>query len=290
MLNLGTPDENSVPFITEIFENMECDEETYVVLDNFQEMQIPFVKQLLEVFTKHGAEKLHVVIVTQQLSLEGTLAIRQNHKVNRVRVSDLKFTKDDVSAYYKQAGLRITPEQLDSVYSRSDGWIAALYWQLLAFVQTGRFGSDDIEKLIQTAMWGKLSPDEQNILLALSVFPSFSLPQAEFVTDRSLEITGTILDDNPFIRFDSDTRHYHMHSILRTYLLGVFKDKPEEVKKTIYMRGGDWFRKTSSYINALRFYHMADTDDAYEKIFALPLTSLDVADNSVGEDRRHARR
>ena len=286
LMELGTPDENSVPLITEILENTECSEETYIILDNFQDMQIPFARRLLEAFTKHGGDKLHVVIVTQQLSMEGALATYQNHTVNRVVAEDLQFTKDDVAAYYKQAGLRITPEQLDSVYSRSDGWIAALYWQLLAFVQTGNFGSEDMEKLIHTAMWGKLSVDEKNVLLTLSVFPSFSLPQSEFVTGTASQLTETILRENPFIHFDSETRHYHMHSILKTYLLHVFGDKPEEVKREIYMRSGDWFCKTESYINALRFYHKADAKDAYEKIFAMPLTSLDVADNSVGEDIR----
>lgn len=286
LMELGTPDEDSLPLITEILENMDCDEEIYIVLDNFQEMRIPFVRRLLEAFAKQGGEKLHVVVVTQQLSIEGTLVAGQNHRIYRITSRDLTFTRPDAEGYYRQAGLRITPKQLDSVYRRADGWIAALYLQMLAFVQTGSFESGDMEKLMHTAMWGKLSPEAQNALLTLSVFQSFTLPQSEFMTGIPSEQARMILQENPFIRFDRETRHYHMHSILRSYLLRLFEDKPEAHKKSIYMRCGDWFSKSISYVNALRFYHMADAPDAYEKIFALPLTSLDVADNSVGEDIR----
>lgn len=283
LLELGTPDEDSLPLITEILENMECAEETYLVLDNCQDIKVSFVRRLFETFAKQGGERLHVVVITQQLSVEGTLMAVQNHRVYRVFPQDLTFTKTDAANYYKQVGLRITSGQLDSVYARSDGWIAALYLQMLAYVQTGSFEGGDMETLIHTALWSKLSLDEQKMLLMLSVFPSFTLPQLEFMTGRPAELSRITLRENPFIRFDEETHCYYMHSILKTYLLRIFAEEPLEAKREIYMRGGDWFAKNASYLNALRFYHMAD---AYERIFALPLTSLDVADNSVGEDIR----
>jgi len=283
LLELGTPDEDSVPLVTEILENMECNEEIYVVLDNFQDIGVAFINRLLEALAKQGGEKLHVLIVTQQLSVEGALITGQNHRIYKISAQDLKFTKSDAADYYKQVGLRITPRQLDSVYSRSDGWIAALYLHMLAFVQTGSFETGDMEKLLHTAMWGKLSSDKQNVLLALSVFNSFTLQQLDFMREGISGFSEAELRENPFIRFDRETGSYYMHSILQTYLTQQFENMTEEFKTKIYLRSGDWFGKTGSYIDALRFYHQAG---AYEKIFALPLTSLDVADHAVGENVR----
>lgn len=283
LLELSMLDEDNWPIITEILENIECVKESYLVLDNFQDTKIPFPIHLLKAFAKHGGEKLHVVIITQQLSAGGMLTAGQSHRIYQVNAQDLAFTKSDAENYYKQAGLRLTPEQLESVHRRSDGWIAALYLQMLAYVQTGNFETGDMEKLMYTTIWSKLTDNEKNILLTMSIFQSFTLPQSEFITEISSEQTQSLLRNNPFIRFDQETRQYHMHSILRSYLLDMFEDQSETHKKTIYMRSGDWFSKNRAYIHAMRFYHMID---AYEKILALPLTSLDVADNSVGEDIR----
>lgn len=286
LLELGELNENTMPLITNIIENMECPEDTYIVLDNFQDMRISFIRQLIDALAKHGGEKLHVVIVTQQLSRDGAQILSQNHRVYKLAPQDLTFTKHDAEGYYTQAGLHITPEQLERVYERSDGWIAALYLQMLAFVQTGDFESGDMDALIHTAMWGKLSHEKQSALLTLSIFQSFTLPQAEFMSGVPSTEIETLLRNNPFIRFDRETRNYYMHSILRGYLQNVFENRPEETNKTVYMLAGDWFTKSLSYINAIRFYHLADAADTYEKILSLPLTSLDVADNSVGQDIR----
>ena len=285
MLELGTPNEKNILRMADILENMECREEMYVVLDNFQEINIPLVKHLVEVLVKPVRKNLHVVVITQQLSTEGTIMLNQNHRVYRIFPQDLTFTKSDAEVYFKQAGLYLTQEQLEKVHGYSDGRIAALYLQMLALVQTGDFASDGMDKLVHAAIWDKLSPEKQEGLIKLSVFQRFTLVQAVFMTDISSEIMETILRENLLIRFDRETRHFYIHSILRTYLLNIFANQAAEIKREIYMRGGTWFSRNSSYINALRFYHMADAPDAYEKMFSMPLTSLDTED-AEGEDIR----
>lgn len=284
LLELGTPDEDNLTLIAEILENIECKEETYIVLDNFQDIKISFIQPLMDAFANYSSSSLHMIIITQQLSLGQTLLSKQNHRIYKVSLQDLLFTRADVSTYYKKVGLNITSKQLENVYLRSDGWIAALYLQMLTFVQTGTFESGDIQNLIRTSMWDKLSPDGKDALLSLSVFQSFTMAQLEFLTSNLTEETKVMVRENPFIRFDPETRHYNIHSILKDYLTSIFDNKTDESKKEIYVLAGDWFTKIGSYIEAIRFYHFANVADAYEKIFALARTGMNIVDNSVGTE------
>lgn len=40
LLELGTPNEDSIPLITATLGNIQCNEETYIVLGNFQDIQM----------------------------------------------------------------------------------------------------------------------------------------------------------------------------------------------------------------------------------------------------------
>ena len=284
LLENGTPDSENMPLVVEALKSLVCTKETYIVLDNYQNSKLASSNRLLEALSWHGGKNLHFIILTQQLSIDELIALNSNLRIYRISPTDLTFTKEDTEAYYKQAGLRISSTQMETVYSRSSGWISVLYLQMLAYIQTGDFETGDLDRLIQTAIWQKVPPVIQESLLTVSLFSSFTLQQLEFMTGTSAFQAMVTLPENPFIRYNRESSCYHIHDILRNYLQLLFEDKPEAEKKQIYMKCGEWFSKNVSFINALRFYYMAGVEDAYDRILQLPLASLDLEDNTEGVD------
>lgn len=54
----------------------------------------------------------------------------------------------------------------------------ALYLQMLSFIESGQFETGDMGSLMRKALWDKLPEWEREFLLAVSIFPRFSLAQA----------------------------------------------------------------------------------------------------------------
>ena len=74
--------------------------------------------------------------------------------------------------------LPLTREQVEEAGRLSEGWIMALRLQMASFVATGAFHPGGMDELLEAVFWRRLTPEEQNFLLEISIFPRFTLSQA----------------------------------------------------------------------------------------------------------------
>lgn len=74
----------------------------------------------------------------------------------------------------------------------------ALYIQMDAFVRTGEFEQGGMTALMQKTFWGGLSGDEKDFLLKVSIFPTFTLSQAQAFSGLTMEGTENRLREKRF--------------------------------------------------------------------------------------------
>lgn len=276
LLEVGLPDDDTMSDLLKIFRELKCPEEIYLVLDDFAEWKLPAPIEFLTALSDHGGKGLHVVAVSQLLPKEEHTVLLPNSRFLLLRESVLVFSCEDIKAYYRQAGVLLTEQQLVEVHRITEGWIMALYLQLLYFIENKRFQQGGMEDLIHEALWNGLPEMEQELLLSLSIFPRFSLTQATTLSGMSTAKTKRLLQEKRvFVHFDRESGQFYLHSLFQCFLSEQFALLSEEKQKEIYLTGGDLVKQVGDRMNTLRFYYLSG---AWERLFSMPLTSYEIAD------------
>ena len=272
----GPPDEDTLPEIEKIFRKLHCPEETYLVLDDLAAWKVPNSGMFLTSLSHHGGEALHVVAAAQLLPSTAQSSIVENNRFLILRESVLTFCREDIDAYYRQAGIALTASQLEEVQRITEGWVMALYLQLLSFIESGRFEDGNIQNMIRNALWNRLPAFEREFLTVVSIFPRFSLAQAVALSGKSGSETESLLrEKRVFIHFDRETRRFYLHTLFQNFLTKQFELLPEEKQKAAYLTGGDLAERAGDRVNTLRFYYLSGD---WERLLSLPLTSFEIAD------------
>lgn len=270
LLQLGIPDEDNISAVAEALENLECRQETYLVLDSFELSGLPEPERFLALLSKHGGEALHIVAVTREL--EGGVLL-SNHRVYCLNAEHFLFRPEDIRAYFSLVGLEVSQEQEEAVYRTTGGWVLALYMQLMAYLQTGAFSGAGTAQLMQQVVWEGLTEEGRGLFLALSVFPSFTLAQAVKLSALTAEQTqGLLAAQSAFVQFDGDTHAFHLHTELAAFLRVKFSLLPPERQKHLYLLAGDCAAGIGDRHNTLRFYYLSG---CWEKLFAMPQASYE---------------
>ena len=115
--------------------------------------------------------------LTQHLSSRG-LVVLSNAKVLRIENEDLCLREEEIEEYYRMAGVELEKEQRQNLYRYSEGWIAALYLQLISFIRTGSLErKSSIFELVNELLWKELSREERHFFLSpLSFRQLYDLP------------------------------------------------------------------------------------------------------------------
>lgn len=272
----GPPDEDTMPEIERIFKKLHCPEETYLVLDDFAAWKLPNAGMFLTALADHGGEALHVVAAAQLLPSEEQSSMMESNRFLILRESVLTFLPEDIDAYYRQAGICLTSAQLEEVRQITEGWVMALYLQLLSFIESGHFEGGSIQNMIRNALWNHLPAFEQEFLTVVSIFPRFSLAQATALSGMSAKQTEQLLrEKRVFVHFDRETRRFYLHALFQSFLTKQFELLPEKKQKAIYLTGGDLSEQAGDRVNTLRFYYLSGE---WERLLSLPLTSYEIAD------------
>lgn len=272
----GAPGEDSLSEIREIFGQIVCTEETYLVLDDFAAWKLPNAGVFLSALSEHSGKGLHVVAASQVLSKE-----TRNHLLPSIRFlllqeAVLTFSAEDIDAYYREAGVSLTAVQLEEAEQITGGWIMVLYLQLLSLIETGRFEKGGTQELIHNALWNRLPGSEREFLLSVSIFPRFSLTQATALSGMSAAETEQLLrEKRVFVHFDREARRFYLHALFQNFLTEQFELLPETKRKEIYLAGGKLAEQAGDRVNTLRFYYLSGE---WERLLALPLTSYEIAD------------
>jgi LuxR family maltose regulon positive regulatory protein len=259
--------------VAEALENLECNEETYLVLDSFELSGLPSPETLLVLLSKQGSEGLHIVVVPRELAASVLLS---NHRVYRLEAADFTFSAADTEGYFRLAGLDVARGQALAVHQATGGWVLALHMQIMAYLKSGAFSSADTYQLIQQVVWDGLTDAARELFLSVSILPHFPLSQAVSLTGQDVEQTEQLmLEQAAFVHFDEETHSFYLHTIFAAFLRNKFQLLPEARRKAIYLAAGDLSARAGDRTNTLQFYYYSG---AWEKLLALPLTSYDLAD------------
>ena len=235
-----------------------CESETYLVIDNYQLVDCKVPRELISVFSMHGNLKLHIIFITQQLDVQQSFSIH-NGMIHTITADSFFFDRESTNGLFRMQGIRLTQEELETLFVSTEGWVSAIHLQLIHYQETGSFEfNSGIEHLVEMVIWNKLTQEEKEFMLSVSILDGFQARQAAIMLGEETlpESMEELLKTNHFINYDPNKALYIMHSILQDYLRNRFcYMQTEEYQNKIYRKAGDSCAAISQYFSAAKFYY-----------------------------------
>lgn len=282
LLGIGVPCRENMSEICEVIKELECRKDTYIVLDNLSDTVLG-IDLFLSALSCHCADKLHIVASVQAVSAENRSKFLVGGRVHCVGAKDFAFSENDCRAYFTEVGIVLTEPELSELMSMTGGWIFAVYLQMLFYAKNRYFEKGILNNLIEKAFFARLTEEERNFYTELSIFKSFTLRCASFVSGKDADFVRVHLNGCGFIHYDEKRGEYYFHNLLHEYLLIIFEHWNECDRNEVYLKAAEWEEEHGEKINAISFYYKAEN---YEKIFSMPHTSYDLADIENADTRK----
>lgn len=272
LLKIGLPDEDTKGDAACLLTELVCAEETWLVIDDFQLFQTVVPETVWNALIEYGAENLHTVILTQR-----PVKMRMTLKPGVLYIGreDMRLTECETGEYFAWCGVSLLPEQIRTVSRYTEGWIAALRLQLKCYMDTGSFlDTRDIHRLIGEVVWDKLTQEEQNFLLLISPFDSYTYQQAAHMLNlqEAPEYVRTLSLHNNFIFKDAHCHLFRPHSTLLEFLRSELAALPEEMRRHIFTCAGEWCGLNGQSEQAMYFFLRVGD---YEKILSLEFRGME---------------
>jgi LuxR family maltose regulon positive regulatory protein len=151
--------------------------------------------------------------------------------------------------------------------------VAVIRLQAENYRETGSFaGMSGMDSLIETAIWNRISEQDREFLMSVSLLDAFTPRQAAIILDTpSLpQRAEDLLRQNAFIPYSGERGVYYMHTILRDFLRQRFESAPAGFRSETLRRAGRACEAVREYYEAARFFN--EVRD-YDAIFSMPLTN-----------------
>jgi LuxR family maltose regulon positive regulatory protein len=124
-----------------------------LVLDDYHLINAQAVHDAVDFLLQHAPENLHLVIATRSDPPLQLARLRGQGQLSELRASDLRFTYEEAAAFLELiVGAELSAEDLATLTSRTEGWIAGLQMAsiaLRAMVSAPERDQGDITRFIQ---------------------------------------------------------------------------------------------------------------------------------------------
>ncbi len=172
--NIHMPTMDTLFYVKDYLSGIDCRKETFLVIDNFHLADCNVRRELINVFSMHGNPFLHVIFITQKIR-EKCSNMTHNNNIHSINASDFLLDAEGTANFFRIEGIRLTDDELESVFMSTGGWLSAIKLQIINYMQSSTFNfTFNIERLVENAIWNNLSAEEKDLLISVSVLESFT--------------------------------------------------------------------------------------------------------------------
>jgi LuxR family maltose regulon positive regulatory protein len=266
--SLGFPsDAPQTATILSILGELEFDENTVLVIDDFHLVKQPQTGLLLGQIVKGEPLNLHIVIVTRDTTNLDFSELYAKGLCNILPQQTLRFTDREIRDYCALMGFKPGDDNLQKIFEYTGGWISLIYLILLGMEQGIPVGRNSaIDELVEKVLYNSYGESIRQFLLRLSVMDSFTAEQARYVTQesRAEELLKQLRRENAFVSLDEGSGIYGIHNMLLDFLRA--RQEADEERTALYRRLGEWFLERKAFIPAYGYLYRAGET---ERILAL---------------------
>ena len=113
------------PFLTSVINTVsEVEDPLVLVLDDFHLVGSPGIVRDLEWVLENAPPNLRLVVASRSDPLFRLQRLRVAERMSEIRAADLAFTREEAAALLR--GLELSADDVDSLWRRTEGWVAGL--------------------------------------------------------------------------------------------------------------------------------------------------------------------
>ncbi len=229
----------------------------WLVLDDYQFIENLAIHEGIAFLLEHLPAAFHLLIATRADPPSPLHRLRARNQLLELRADDLRFTTDEAAAFLNQGlGLSLSPVEIVTLESRTEGWIAGLQMAALSmqgladhstFVRD--FGGSHryiLEYLIEEIL-NRQPGDIQAFLLQTSILdrlcPSLCAAVLEEPQDIR-EYLDTLERSNLFLTSLDEIRcWYRYHHLFADLLRARLVQSQPELLPVLHSRASVWFER-----------------------------------------------
>lgn len=269
---------NQPPPITSILTAMINDlaasgHEAVLVLDDYHVIQSQPIHEALAFLLDHLPPQLHLVIASREDPPLPLPRLRARSHLTEVRAADLRFAPGEAADFLTTAmGLHLAPEDVATLETRTEGWIAGL--QLAALSMQGRadpasfiqaFAGNDryiVDYLVSEVL--QRQPEAtRRYLLETAILDRLSGPLCDAVTGGSggTAMLEALERGNLFVTpLDAARRWYRYHHLFADVLRARLQAEYPGRALTLHRNASAWYAQAGAMADAVR--HALAGEDA----------------------------
>ena len=241
------------------------DVDVVLLLDDYHAIDSLEVQTGMAFLLDHLPSRVHLVIASRADPALPLPGLRARGDLVEIRAADLRFTADEAAAYLNGAmGLELTPQDVEALEGRTEGWIAAL--QLAALSMSGRddvatfiagFAGDDryvVDYLVEEVL--QRQPENvQSFLLETSILERMTGSLCDALTGQGggRAMLEALDRDNLFlVPLDDRRQWYRYHHLFAEVLRARLRDEEPERVAQLHRLASDWFERNGDRSEAIR--------------------------------------
>ena len=271
LLEIDFPNMFTIGEVCDTLRLIRCNKKTWLVIDDFQFLFANLPKSFLSTLLDNDNEHLRIVIITQVLGQDFQKAVLRLG-IPYITSSDLQWDADDIRSYFRLIGVEISESEANEVFKLTGGWIIAVYLQLRSYIESETFSDEAVLQLMEYLVWDKMTADQQDFFMRLSVFESCTLMRlcGMLGFDTMPDYAASSISI-PFIRYIPETKLCVPHTMLREMVCVKRGEQGELFENECFLKAGDICRDEGEIAEAVFFYaHIKD----YRCMLSLNLSNL----------------
>lgn len=255
---------------------LEMDRDIHLFFDDFQVIDEGEVEALFRNIIINLPARVCVFIGSRSLPRIGIPEMQVNQQVELIRYDELKFSLDEAREFFTtEQRLSLSKEELSTIYSRTEGWPAALQlFRLTLSRMPVRESLNNLEsytpfqitEYLSSNVLAKQPKDTQDFLLSCAMLPRLNAELCEYITGRadSQSLLEQIEQQGLFLNnIDNERYWFQFHSLFAHYLHELMLKRSVSRYRKIHTRAAEWSMEHGLYEDAMRHalnannYHLA---------------------------------
>jgi LuxR family maltose regulon positive regulatory protein len=205
-------------------------------------------------------------------------ALESQGLLTRITEEDLRFTREEMAAYFRLLEVNPSPQIVSSIYHDTEGWAFAIHLAGLSLkhapsgaVYVNQALRSNIFKLISSEIMAPLPLPTRRFLIKLSLIEHL-VPELLEELAEDPAILEKMKDLDSFIRFDVYLGAYHIHHLFLDYLKDIQDELTEYDKQDLWHKTAVWCAANNRKMDAISYYEKAgDYERLIDVAYTLPL-------------------
>lgn len=233
-----------------------------LVLDDFHLITDQEVLESVGMLLAHLPPPLRLVMTTRADPVLPLHRIRVAGQLTEIRSRDLAFTVDEAADLFRLEGIDLSPEQVEQLHRRTEGWPAGLRLAAMSMDRADPATSIDrvtgndraIAEYLVGEVLQRATPADREFLLRTSVVERLCADLADRLTDRTdgAQVLTRLLAANAFVTALDDTWVTY-HPLLRELLRHRLSIDDADLVPDLYRRVAAWLAENGEPVDAVRY-------------------------------------